>query len=149
VGQKPEAIRRLSLELVTSALPGLNLPKTLIQLKRGLGFLATIGFQLPPFVGLFRAPWSEIIKRFSGGIAGHGGPAECSLWFSGANRRGPGPRTALGIFVRNSGRRRLQTTSRAKMEDLSHVEMNSGLRSQLVNCVFKYYRELKGLQVES
>ena len=116
-----------SLELVTSALRD-SISETLIQLKRGLGFLATIG-STAPFIGLFGTV-AGIINAFrniaatgSGGMSVvSGGIAEALVT------------TALGIFVAipavvafNHFTGRIETF---------HVQMNRA-SSQLVNCLFK------------
>jgi biopolymer transport protein ExbB/biopolymer transport protein TolQ len=81
-----------SLELVTSALSN-SMSETLIQLKRGLGFLATIG-STAPFIGLFGTvvgiinAFTNIAATGSGGMSVvSGGMAEALV------------STALGIFV--------------------------------------------------
>src|SRR5260370_1488148 len=127
-----------SLELVTSALRD-SISETLIQLKRGLGFLATIG-SIAPFVGLFGTVVG-IINAFRSiaatGSAGmsvvSGGIAEALV------------STALGIFVAipavvafNQFTCRMATFP---------VEMNRAT-SQLVNRLFKI-PELKELNVEA
>jgi biopolymer transport protein ExbB/biopolymer transport protein TolQ len=116
-----------SLELVTSALRD-SISETLIQLKRGLGFLATIG-STAPFIGLFGTV-AGIINAFrniaatgSGGMSVvSGGIAEALVT------------TALGIFVAipavvafNQFTGRIETFQ---------VQMNRA-SSQLVNCLFK------------
>jgi len=116
-----------SLELVTSALRD-SMSETLIQLKRGLGFLATIG-SIAPFIGLFGTVVG-IINAFRGIAAtGSGGMAAVSGGIAEALVA-----TALGIFVAipavvafNHFTGRLETF---------HVEMNRA-SSQLVNCLFK------------
>ena len=130
-----------SLELVTSALRD-SISETLIQLKRGLGFLATIG-STAPFIGLFGTV-AGIINAFrniaatgSGGMSVvSGGIAEALVT------------TALGIFVAipavvafNHFTGRIETF---------HVQMNRA-SSQLVNCLFKVpqvmEREVRDSQV--
>ena len=116
-----------SLELVTSALEDAK-AETLIQMKRGLGFLATIG-STAPFIGLFGTVVG-IISAFRGIAAtGSGGMAVVSGGISEALVA-----TALGIFVAipavvgfNHFTGRLETVQ---------VEMNRAA-SQLVNCLFK------------
>jgi biopolymer transport protein ExbB/biopolymer transport protein TolQ len=116
-----------SLELVTSALRD-SMSETLIQLKRGLGFLATIG-SIAPFIGLFGTVVG-IINAFRGIAAtGTGGMSAVSGGIAEALVA-----TALGIFVAipavvafNQFTGRLETF---------HVEMNRA-SSQLVNCLFK------------
>ena len=115
-----------SLELVTSALRD-SMSETLIQLKRGLGFLATIG-STAPFIGLFGTVVG-IINAFRGIAAtGSGGMAAVSGGIAEALVA-----TALGIFVAipavvafNSFTGRLETF---------HVEINR-VSSQLVNRLF-------------
>jgi biopolymer transport protein ExbB/biopolymer transport protein TolQ len=116
-----------SLELVTSALRD-SISETLIQLKSGLGLLATIG-STAPFIGLFGTvvgiinAFRNIAATGSGGMSVvSGGMAEALV------------STALGIFVAipavvafNSFTGRIETF---------HVEMNRA-SSQLVNCLFK------------
>ena len=116
-----------SLELVTSALRD-SMSETLIQLKRGLGFLATIG-STAPFVGLFGTVVG-IINAFRGIAAtGSGGMAAVSGGIAEALVA-----TALGIFVAipavvafNHFMGRLEAFN---------VEMNRA-SSQLVNHLFK------------
>ena len=116
-----------SLELVTSALED-SKAETLIQMKRGLGFLATIG-STAPFIGLFGTVVG-IINAFQGIAAtGSGGMAAVSGGIAEALVA-----TALGIFVAipavcafNSFVGRMETF---------HVEINRA-SSQLVNCLFK------------
>ena len=126
-----------SLELVTSALRD-SMSETLIQLKGGLGFLATIG-SCAPFIGLFgtvvgiinafrsiAATGSGVMSVVTGGIA----EALVS--------------TALGIFVAIPAVVAFNHFT-GKIETF-HVEMNRA-SSQLVNCLFKI-PELKVLDVE-
>jgi biopolymer transport protein ExbB/biopolymer transport protein TolQ len=116
-----------SLELVTSALRD-AMSETLIQLKRGLGFLATIG-SISPFIGLFGTVVG-IINAFRGIAAtGSGGMAAVSGGIAEALVA-----TALGIFVAipavvafNHFMGRLEAFN---------VEMNRA-SSQLVNHLFK------------
>jgi biopolymer transport protein ExbB/TolQ len=116
-----------SLELVTSALED-SKAETLIQLKRGLGFLATIG-STAPFIGLFGTVVG-IINAFrgiavtkSGGMAAvSGGIAEALV------------ATALGIFVAIPAVVAFNHFT-GKLENFQ-VEMNRA-SSQLVNCLFK------------
>ena len=116
-----------SLELVTTALRD-SMSETLIQMKRGLGFLATIG-SIAPFIGLFGTVVG-IINAFRGIAAtGSGGMAAVSGGIAEALVA-----TALGIFVAipavvayNLFTGRLETF---------HVEMNRA-SSQLVNFLFK------------
>ena len=116
-----------SLELVTSAVRD-SMSETLIQLKRGLGFLATIG-SIAPFIGLFGTVVG-IINAFRGIAAtGSGGMAAVSGGIAEALVA-----TALGIFVAipavvsyNHFLGRLERFQ---------VEMNRG-SSQLINFLFK------------
>jgi len=132
-----------SLELVTSALRD-SMSETLIQLKRGLGFLATIG-SIAPFIGLFGTVVG-IINAFRGIAAtGTGGMSAVSGGIAEALVA-----TALGIFVAipavvafNQFTGRLETF---------HVEMNRA-SSQLVNCLFKVpavmLRDAKGTALKA
>lgn len=116
-----------SLELVTSALRD-SMSETLIQLKRGLGFLATIG-STAPFVGLFGTV-AGIINAFrniaatgSGGMSVvSGGIAEALVT------------TALGIFVAIPAVAAFNYFT-GKIENF-HIEM-SRASTQLVNRLFK------------
>ena len=116
-----------SLELVTSALRD-SISETLIQLKRGLGFLATIG-STAPFIGLFGTV-AGIINAFrniaatgSGGMSVvSGGIAEALVT------------TALGIFVAIPAVVAFNHFT-GRIEAF-HVQMNRA-SSQLVNCLFK------------
>ena len=116
-----------SIELVSSALRD-SMSETLIKLKGGLGFMATIG-STAPFVGLFGTVVG-IINAFSGIAAtGSGGMAAVSGGIAEALVS-----TALGIFVAipavvafNSFTGKIETY---------HVEMNRA-STQLVNCLFK------------
>ena len=116
-----------SLELVTSALED-SKAEVLINMKKGLGFLATIG-STAPFIGLFGTVVG-IINAFQGIAAtGSGGMAAVSGGISEALVA-----TALGIFVAipavvafNQFTGRLETF---------HVEINRA-SSLLVNCLFK------------
>ena len=127
-----------SLDLVTSALRD-SISETLIQLKRGLGFLATIG-STAPFVGLFGTvvgiinAFQSIAATGSGGMSVvSGGIAEALV------------STALGIFVAIPAVVAFNHFT-GKMETF-HVEMNRA-SSQLVNRWFKL-TELKGLELEA
>ena len=116
-----------SLDLVTSALRD-SMSETLISLKKGLGFMATIG-STAPFVGLFGTvvgiinAFQSIASTGSGGMSVvSGGIAEALV------------STALGIFVAipavvgfNHFTGQLETF---------HVQMNRA-STQLVNCLFK------------
>jgi biopolymer transport protein ExbB/biopolymer transport protein TolQ len=116
-----------SLELVTSALRD-SMSETLIQLKRGLGFLATIG-SIAPFIGLFGTVVG-IINAFRGIAAtGSGGMAAVSGGIAEALVA-----TALGIFVAIPAVVAFNHFT-GKLENF-HVEMNRA-SSQLVNCLFK------------
>jgi len=126
-----------SLELVTSAVRD-SISETLIQLKRGLGFLATIG-STAPFIGLFGTvvgiinAFRSIAATGSGGMSVvSGGIAEALI------------STALGIFVAIPAVVAFNHFT-GKIETF-HVEMNRA-SSQLVNCLFKI-PELKELDVE-
>ena len=128
---------KASLELVTSALRD-SISETLIQLKRGLGFLATIG-STAPFVGLFGTVVGIINAFRSIAATGSGGMSVVSGGIAEALVS-----TALGIFVAipavvafNHFTGQLETF---------HVAMNRG-SSQLLNRLFKV-PELKGLDVE-
>jgi len=116
-----------SLELVTSALRD-SMSETLIQLKRGLGFLATIG-STAPFIGLFGTVIG-IINAFRGIAAtGSGGMAAVSGGIAEALVA-----TALGIFVAIPAVVAFNHFT-GRLENF-HVEMNRA-SSQLVNCLFK------------
>jgi len=116
-----------SLELVTSALRD-SMSETLIHLKRGLGFLATIG-STAPFIGLFGTVVG-IINAFRGIAAtGSGGMAAVSGGIAEALVA-----TALGIFVAIPAVVAFNHFT-GKLENF-HVEMNRA-SSQLVNCLFK------------
>jgi biopolymer transport protein ExbB/biopolymer transport protein TolQ len=116
-----------SLELVSSALRD-SMSETLIQLKKGLGFLATIG-STAPFIGLFGTvvgiinAFQSIAATGSGGMSVvSGGIAEALV------------STALGIFVAIPAVVAFNHFT-GKIETF-HVEMNRA-SSQLVNCLFK------------
>ena len=131
-----------SLELVTSALRD-SMSESLIQLKRGLGFLATIG-STAPFIGLFGTVVG-IINAFRGIAAtGSGGMAAVSGGIAEALVA-----TALGIFVAIPAVVAFNHFT-GKIENF-HVEMNRA-SSQLVNCLFKVpevmMREAKAPVVE-
>ena len=116
-----------SLELVNSALRD-SKAETLIQLKRGLGFLATIG-STSPFIGLFGTVVG-IINAFRGIAAtGSGGMAAVSGGIAEALVA-----TALGIFVAIPAVVAFNLFT-GKLENFQ-VEMNRA-SSQLVNCLFK------------
>ena len=126
-----------SLELVSSALRD-SMSETLIQLKRGLGLMATIG-STAPFIGLFGTVVG-IINAFRGIAAtGSSGMAAVSGGIAEALVS-----TALGIFVAipavvafNLFTGRIETF---------HVEMNRA-STQLVNGLFKI-PELKVINVD-
>jgi biopolymer transport protein ExbB/biopolymer transport protein TolQ len=121
-----------SLELVTSALRD-SMSETLVQLKKGLGFLATIG-STAPFVGLFGTV-AGIINAFrniaatgSGGMSVvSGGIAEALVT------------TALGIFVAIPAVAAFNYFT-GKVENF-HIEMNRA-STQLVNRLFKAPQQL-------
>jgi biopolymer transport protein ExbB/biopolymer transport protein TolQ len=116
-----------SLELVQSALRD-SLSETLIQLRQGLGFLATIG-STAPFIGLFGTvvgiinAFTNIAATGSGGMSVvSGGMAEALV------------STALGIFVAIPAVVAFNSFT-GKIETF-HVEMNRA-SSQVLNCLFK------------
>jgi biopolymer transport protein ExbB/biopolymer transport protein TolQ len=116
-----------SLELVNSAIRD-SKAETLIQMKRGLGFLATIG-STAPFIGLFGTVVG-IINAFRGIAAtGSGGMAAVSGGIAEALVA-----TALGIFVAIPAVVAFNLFT-GKLENFQ-VEMNRA-SSQLVNCLFK------------
>jgi biopolymer transport protein ExbB/TolQ len=126
-----------SLELVTSALRD-SMSETLIQLRQGLGFLATIG-STAPFIGLFGTVVGIINAFRSIAATGSGGMSVVSGGIAEALVS-----TALGIFVAipavvafNHFTGQIETF---------HVQMNRA-SSQLVNRLFKV-PELKELDVE-
>ena len=122
-GGDPES----SLELVSSTLRDAK-AETLIQLKRGLGFLATIG-SIAPFIGLFGTVVG-IINAFRGiAASGSGGMASVSGGIAEALTA-----TALGIFVAIPAVVAFNLFT-GKIESF-HVEMNRA-STQLVNCLFK------------
>jgi len=116
-----------SLELVTSALRD-SMSETLVQLKQGMGFLATIG-STAPFVGLFGTV-AGIINAFrniaatgSGGMSVvSGGIAEALVT------------TALGIFVAIPAVAAFNYFT-GKIENF-HIEMNRA-STKMVNRLFK------------
>jgi len=116
-----------SLELVTTALRD-SLSETLIQLKRGLGFLATIG-STAPFIGLFGTVVGIINAFRSIAATGSGGMSVVSGGIAEALVS-----TALGIFVAIPAVMAFNHFT-GKIETF-HVEMNRA-SSQLVNCLFK------------
>jgi biopolymer transport protein ExbB/biopolymer transport protein TolQ len=116
-----------SLELVNTAIRD-SKAETLIQMKRGLGFLATIG-STAPFIGLFGTVVG-IINAFRGIAAtGSGGMAAVSGGIAEALVA-----TALGIFVAIPAVVAFNLFT-GKLENFQ-VEMNRA-SSQLVNCLFK------------
>jgi biopolymer transport protein ExbB/TolQ len=116
-----------SLELVTSALRD-SMSETLIQLKRGLGFLATIG-STAPFIGLFGTVVGIINAFRSIAATGSGGMSVVSGGIAEALVS-----TALGIFVAIPAVCAFNHFT-GKLENF-HVEMNRA-SSQLVNHLFK------------
>jgi len=116
-----------SLELVTSALRD-SMSETLIQLKGGLGFLATIG-STAPFIGLFGTVVGIINAFRSIAATGSGGMSVVSGGIAEALVS-----TALGIFVAIPAVVAFNHFT-GKIETF-HVEMNRA-SSQLVNCLFK------------
>jgi biopolymer transport protein ExbB/TolQ len=126
-----------SLELVTSALRD-SMSETLIQLKGGLGFLATIG-STAPFIGLFGTVVGIINAFRSIAATGSGGMSVVSGGIAEALVS-----TALGIFVAIPAVVAFNHFT-GKIETF-HVEMNRA-SSQLVNCLFKI-PELKMSDVE-
>jgi len=116
-----------SLELVTSALRD-SMSETLIQLKKGLGFLATIG-STAPFIGLFGTVVGIINAFRSIAATGSGGMSVVSGGIAEALVS-----TALGIFVAIPAVMAFNHFT-GKIETF-HVEMNRA-SSQLVNCLFK------------
>jgi biopolymer transport protein ExbB len=116
-----------SVELVTSALRD-AMSETLIELKRGLGFMATIG-STAPFIGLFGTvvgiinAFRNIAATGSGGMSVvSGGIAEALV------------STALGIFVAIPAVVAFNHFT-GQIENF-HVQMNRA-STQLVNCLFK------------
>ncbi len=126
-----------SLELVASALRD-SMSETLIQLKQGLGVLATIG-STAPFVGLFGTVVGIINAFRSIAATGSGGMSVVSGGIAEALVS-----TALGIFVAIPAVVAFNHFT-GKIETF-HVEMNRA-SSQLVNRLFKI-PELKELDVE-
>src|SRR5215467_4321003 len=116
-----------SLELVTSALRD-SISETLIQLKRGLGFLATIG-STAPFIGLFGTVVGIINAFRSIAATGSGGMSVVSGGIAEALVT-----TALGIFVAIPAVVAFNHFT-GKIETF-HVQMNRA-SSQLVNHLFK------------
>jgi len=116
-----------SLELVSSALRD-SMSETLIQLKKGLGLLATIG-STAPFIGLLGTVVGIINAFTSIAASGSGGMAVVSGGIAEALVS-----TALGIFVAIPAVVAFNHFT-GKLENF-HVEMNRA-SSQLVNCLFK------------
>ena len=116
-----------SLELVSSALRD-SMSETLIELKRGLGFLATIG-STAPFIGLFGTVVGIINAFRSIAATGSGGMSVVSGGIAEALVS-----TALGIFVAIPAVMAFNHFT-GKIETF-HVEMNRA-STQLVNCLFK------------
>jgi biopolymer transport protein ExbB/biopolymer transport protein TolQ len=116
-----------SLELVTTALRD-SMSETLIDLRKGLGVLATIG-SMAPFVGLFGTV-AGIINAFHNiAASGSGGMSVVSGGIAEALVT-----TALGIFVAIPAAVAFNLFT-GRIETF-HVEMNRA-SSQLVNCLFK------------
>ena len=126
-----------SFDLVTSAIRD-SISETLINLKKGLGFLATIG-STAPFVGLFGTVVGIINAFRSIAATGSGGMSVVSGGIAEALVS-----TALGIFVAIPAVVAFNHFT-GKLETF-HVEMNRA-SSQLVNRLFKI-PELKGLDTE-
>jgi len=126
-----------SAELVTSAIRD-SMSETLVQLKRGLGFLATIG-STAPFVGLFGTVVGIINAFRSIAATGSGGMSVVSGGIAEALVS-----TALGIFVALPAVVAFNHFT-GKIETF-HVEMNRA-STQLVNRLFKV-PELKMLDVD-
>src|SRR5229473_1425984 len=126
-----------SLDQVTSALRD-SMSETLVQLKVGLGFLATIG-STAPFVGLFGTVVGIINAFRSIAATGSGGMSVVSGGIAEALVS-----TALGIFVAIPAVVAFNHFT-GKLETF-HVEMNRA-SSQLVNRLFKI-PELKGLELD-
>src|SRR5262245_57485356 len=116
-----------SVELVTSALRD-SMSETLIQLRRGLAFLATIG-STAPFIGLFGTVVGIINAFRSIAATGSGGMSVVSGGIAEALVS-----TALGIFVAIPAVVAFNHFT-GKIETF-HVEMNRA-STQLVNCLFK------------
>src|SRR5215468_9534856 len=116
-----------SLELVQSAIRD-SISETLIQLKWGLGFLATIG-STAPFIGLFGTVVGIINAFRSIAATGSGGMSVVSGGIAEALVS-----TALGIFVALPAVAAFNSFN-GKIETF-HVEINRA-STQLVNCLFK------------
>jgi len=126
-----------SFDLVTSAIRD-SISEVLINLKKGLGFLATIG-STAPFVGLFGTVVGIINAFRSIAATGSGGMSVVSGGIAEALVS-----TALGIFVAIPAVVAFNHFT-GKLETF-HVEMNRA-SSQLINRLFKI-PELKGLDAE-
>ena len=126
-----------SLELVTSVLRD-SMSETLIQLKSGLGFLATIG-STAPFIGLFGTVVGIINAFHNIAAAGSGGMAVVSGGIAEALVA-----TGLGIFVAIPAVVAFNHFT-GKIEAF-HVEMNRA-SSQLVNCLFKVPETMQQVKV--
>ena len=126
-----------SFDLVTSVIRD-SISEALINLKKGLGFLATIG-STAPFVGLFGTVVGIINAFRSIAATGSGGMSVVSGGIAEALVS-----TALGIFVAIPAVVAFNHFT-GKIETF-HVEMNR-VSSQLVNRLFKI-PELKGLDLE-
>jgi biopolymer transport protein ExbB/biopolymer transport protein TolQ len=126
-----------SAELVTSALRD-SMSETLVQLKKGIGVLATIG-STAPFIGLFGTVVGIINAFRSIAATGSGGMSVVSGGIAEALVS-----TALGIFVAIPAVCAFNAFT-GKIETF-HVEMNRA-SSQLVNCLFKI-PELKMIEVQ-
>jgi biopolymer transport protein ExbB/biopolymer transport protein TolQ len=116
-----------SLELVTTALRD-SMSETLIDMKKGLGLLATIG-STAPFIGLFGTVVGIINAFRNIAAAGSGGMSVVSGGIAEALVA-----TGLGIFVAIPAVVAFNQFT-GKLETF-HVEMNRA-SSQLVNCLFK------------
>src|SRR5207247_9164603 len=116
-----------SCDLVTSAIRD-SISETLINLKKGLGFPATIGSTVP-FVGLFGTVVGIINAFRSIAATGSGGMSVVSGGIAEALVS-----TALGIFVAIPAVVAFNHFT-GKIETF-HVEMNRA-STQLVNCLFK------------
>ncbi|MGE5109437.1 MAG: MotA/TolQ/ExbB proton channel family protein [Acidobacteriaceae bacterium] len=126
-----------SVELVQSVLRD-TMSETLISLKWGLGFLATIG-STSPFIGLFGTVVGIINAFRSIAASGSGGMSVVSGGIAEALVS-----TALGIFVAIPAVVAFNHFT-GKIENL-HVEMNRA-SSQLVNRLFKI-PEVEVLEIE-
>src|SRR5438093_7024540 len=116
-----------SLELVQSAVRD-SMSETLIELKRGLGFLATIG-STAPFIGLFGTVVGIINAFRSIAATGSGGMSVVSGGIAEALVS-----TALGIFVAIPAVAAFNYFT-GRIENF-HIELNRA-STQLVNRLFK------------